>query len=83
MCRPVAYYIEYEATKFFTIQRRDTWDHSIVSLTYLVDEHSALPAPIAWTYNIIRRTTLFTITSHGSQENNANYVKNTHKINKQ
>jgi len=23
-----------------------------VSLTYLVDEHSALPAPIAWTYLI-------------------------------
>jgi len=26
------------------------WDHSLVSLTYLVDEHSALPAPIAWKY---------------------------------
>ena len=40
------------ATKFFTIPRRDTWDHSLVSLTYLVDEHSALPAPIAWKYII-------------------------------
>ena len=42
------------ATKFFTIPRRDTWDHSLVSLTYLidVDEHSALPAPIAWKYLI-------------------------------
>ena len=29
-----------------------TWDHSLVSLTYLVDEHSALPAPIAWKYLI-------------------------------
>ena len=31
---------------------RDTWDHSLVSLTYLVDEHSALPAPIAGKYLI-------------------------------
>jgi len=42
----------YWATKFFTIPRRDTWDHSLVSLTYLVDEHCALPAPIAWKYLI-------------------------------
>ena len=42
----------YWATKFFTIPRRDTWDHSLVSPTYLIDEHSALPAPIAWKYLI-------------------------------
>ena len=46
--------LQYWATKFFTIPRRDTWDHSLVSLTYLVDEHSALPlpAPIACKYLI-------------------------------
>jgi len=46
--------LQYWATKFFTIPRRDTWDHSLVSLmlTYLVDEHSAVPAPIAWKYLI-------------------------------
>jgi len=42
----------YWGTKFFTILRRDTWNHSLVSLTYLVDEHSALPAPTSWTYLI-------------------------------
>jgi len=36
----------------FTIPRRDTWDHSLVSLTYLVDEHYALSALIAWKYLI-------------------------------
>ena len=44
--------LQYWATKFFTIPRRSTWDHSLVSLTYLVDEHSPLPAPIAWKYLI-------------------------------
>ena len=28
--------LQYWATKSFTIPRRDTWDHSLVSLTYLV-----------------------------------------------
>ena len=44
--------LQYWATKSFTIPHRDTWDHSLVLLTYLVDEHSALPAPIAWNYLI-------------------------------
>ena len=48
----IAVYWAVWATKFFTLPRRDTWDHSLVSLTYLVDEHSALPAPIAWKYLI-------------------------------
>ena len=39
--------------EFFTIPCHDTWDHSLVLLTYLVDEHSALPAPIAWKYLIL------------------------------
>ena len=48
----LTYLLTYLLTKFFTIPRRDTWDHSLVSPTYLVDEHSALPAPIAWKYLI-------------------------------
>jgi len=46
-----------------TIPRRDrpTWDHSLVSLTYLVDEHSALPAPIA---RNLAGSTLFQTSHH-------------------
>ena len=48
----IQYKIAVLSYKSFTIPRRDTWDHSLVFLTYLVDEHSALPAPIAWKYLI-------------------------------
>ena len=37
-------YLQHWATKSFTIPRRDTWDHSLVLHTYLVDEHSARSA---------------------------------------
>jgi len=43
----IQYKIAVLSYKSFTIPRRDTWDHSLVLLTYLIDEHSALPAPIA------------------------------------
>ena len=50
--------------------RRDTWDHSLVLLIYLVDEHSALPTPIAWKYLISNfppsAAELFRLPPHGS-----------------
>jgi len=62
--------LQYWATKSFTIPRRDTLDHSLVLLTYLVDEHSALPAPIAWKYLISNfppsAAELFRLQSHRS-----------------
>jgi len=62
--------LQYWATKSFTIPRRDTWDHSLVLLTYLVDEHFALPAPIAWKYLISNFTAsaaeLFRLSPHRS-----------------
>jgi len=72
-----------EAVRFQYIQTPtiNYWDHSLVSLTYLVDEHSALPAPIAWKYLILNfppsAAELFRLPPHRSGTRHSRFGINT------